>query len=155
MRPIVAYISEKALATAQKNATINKVNVVFEKVDILQYLAADVETALEFDIIVSNPPYVTKQEANQMRNNVLDFEPHLALFLEDTEPLIFYEAIAHFAFQALKKDGVVVVEINEHLGPETAQVFIDAGFSEALVIQDIHNKNRFVKASFSKKMKKD
>ncbi|MFD2520096.1 peptide chain release factor N(5)-glutamine methyltransferase [Emticicia soli] len=148
-------ISDKALATAQKNAAINKADVVFEKVDILQYLTADVEDTLKFDIIASNPPYVTKQEAQQMRNNVLDFEPHLALFVEDTEPLIFYEAIARFAFQTLKKDGVVVVEINEHLGPETAQVFIDAGFAEASVIQDIHNKNRFVQAAFSKKMKKD
>jgi len=148
-------ISEKALTTAQKNATINKADVVFEKVDILQYLTSNVDNTLEFDIIASNPPYVTKQEAEQMRKNVLDFEPHLALFVEDTEPLVFYEAIARFAFQTLKKDGVVVVEINELLGSETAQVFIDAGFSEASIIQDIHNKNRFVQASFSKKMKKD
>ncbi len=145
-------ISEKALATAQKNAVINEaVNVVFEKVDILQYLSGGFESERQFDVIVSNPPYVTKQEAVRMRNNVLDFEPHLALFVEDTEPLIFYQAIARFAFQALEKDGLLVVEINENLGQETAGVFSEAGFSDVTIINDIHKKNRFVRAAFLKR----
>ncbi|RYU92629.1 peptide chain release factor N(5)-glutamine methyltransferase [Emticicia agri] len=154
---VLAYdISENALSTAQENADLNAAaHVTFEKVDILQYLSDKVKTELRFDIIVSNPPYVTKKEATQMRNNVLDFEPHLALFVEDNDPLIFYQAIARFASQTLKKDGMVVVEINENLGQETAEVFRMAGFSEAVVIKDIHQKNRFVRASFSKKMKKD
>lgn len=149
-------ISEKALATAQKNAELNDAsNITFEKVDILQYLSNKVKTKERFDIIVSNPPYVTKQEAAQMRNNVLDFEPHLALFVEDNDPLIFYKAIACFAFHALKKDGMIIVEINENLGNVTAEVFKGLGFSETEVIKDIHQKNRFVKAALSKKMKKD
>jgi release factor glutamine methyltransferase len=145
-------ISEKALATAQKNAHLNEAsNALFEKVDILQYLSDEARTEMQFDVIVSNPPYVTRQEAAQMRNNVLNFEPHLALFVEDNDPLIFYQAIARFAFRALKKDGLVVVEINESLGQETADVFTQTGFTEAVVIKDIHQKNRFVKATFSKR----
>ena len=154
---IQAYdISEKALATAQKNAYLNHAtNVSFEKVDILQYLSKEVQTELRFDIIVSNPPYVTKQEAAQMRSNVLNFEPHLALFVEDSDPLIFYQAIACFAIQTLNDNGLIMVEINENLGEETAEIYIKAGFTEVEVIKDIHQKNRFVKAAFSKKMKKD
>ncbi|GAB3502357.1 peptide chain release factor N(5)-glutamine methyltransferase [Emticicia fontis] len=149
-------VSDKALVTAQKNATLNQAtNVVFEKVDILQYLSDEAKTNLRFDIIVSNPPYVTKQEATQMRNNVLDFEPHLALFVEDNDPLIFYIAIARFASQTLNEEGLIVVEINESLGQETAEVFIKEGFSEVEIIKDLHQKNRFVKATLSKKMKKD
>ena len=145
-------VSEKALAIAQKNAEFNQAsNVVFEKVDILQYLSKETQTELRFDIIVSNPPYVTKQEAAQMRRNVLNFEPHLALFVEDNDPLIFYQAIANFAFQTLKEDGLVMVEINENLGKETAEVFRQAGFSETEVIKDLHQKNRFVKAAFLKR----
>lgn len=149
-------VSEKALATAQKNADLNQAsNVSFEKVDILQYLSSERQSELRFDIIVSNPPYVTKQEAAQMRSNVLNFEPHLALFVEDNDPLIFYLAIARFAFQTLKEDGLVVVEINESLGEETAEVFKQAGFSKIEVLKDLHQKNRFVKAALSKKMRKD
>ena len=142
-------ISEKALSTAQKNAALNEAsNVSFEKVDILQYLSDATKTELRFDIIVSNPPYVTRQEAAQMRSNVLNFEPHLALFVEDNDPLIFYHAIARFAAQALNKDGLIVVEINENLGEETAEVFRKAGFTDVAILKDIHQKNRFVKAAF-------
>jgi release factor glutamine methyltransferase len=149
-------VSERTLTTAQKNADLNAAaNVNFEKVDILQYLSDEVPTRLRFDIIVSNPPYVTRQEAAQMRSNVLNFEPHLALFVEDDDPLIFYQAIANFAVQTLKEEGLVVVEINENLGEETAEVFMKAGFSTVEVIKDIYQKNRFVKAALSKKMKKD
>ncbi|RFS15765.1 peptide chain release factor N(5)-glutamine methyltransferase [Emticicia sp. C21] len=145
-------ISEKALVTAQKNADLNQAaNVSFEKVDILQYLSNGAQSKLRFDIIVSNPPYVTKQEAAQMRSNVLNFEPHLALFVEDNDPLIFYQAIANFAIQTLKEDGLVIVEINESLGEETAGVFSRAGFSETEVIKDLHQKNRFVRAAFLKR----
>lgn len=153
---VSAYdISELALATAQKNAALNHAQVQFEKVDILEAASQVAITGKRFDIIVSNPPYVTRQEANEMRKNVLNFEPHLALFVDDTAPLVFYEAIARFANQTLNQEGLLVVEINENLGPETAEVFQNAGFSETIIVQDIHKKNRFVKATFSKKMKKD
>lgn len=154
---VFAYdISEKALETAEKNAKLNEANVVFEKVDILR-IATNPKHSISnlepqyFDIIVSNPPYVTKHEIERMQKNVLDFEPHLALFVEDTEPLIFYEAIADIASKKLNNNGLVAVEINEALGKETANVFIKKGFSEVQIIKDIHQKDRFVSAVFYKK----
>lgn len=147
---VTAYdISEKALEIAKKNAALNKANVVFEKVDILnnQFLILN----SQLSILISNPPYVTKQEIDRMQKNVLDFEPHLALFVEDSEPLIFYEAIANFAFNNLTDNGLVAVEINETLGEETADVFRRKGFSEVEIIKDIHQKDRFVSAVLYKK----
>ncbi|WP_229236175.1 peptide chain release factor N(5)-glutamine methyltransferase [Emticicia sp. TH156] len=151
---VTAYdISEEALVVARKNAMLNMADVSFERVDILRYLNKSIVPEQAFDVIVSNPPYVTRQEAAQMRQNVLEFEPHLALFVADTEPLVFYEAIARFASKALKDGGLLAVEINENLGSETATVFMEAGFTDVAVVQDIHRKNRFVRASISKKTK--
>jgi len=144
---VSAYdISKNALETAKKNAELNKADVNFEKVDILKP-----PFIRSFNIIVSNPPYVTKQEIDRMQKNVLDFEPHLALFVEDSEPLIFYEAIANFAFNNLMDNGLVAVEINEALGEETANVFRRKGFSEVEIIKDMHQKDRFVSAILHKK----
>lgn len=152
---VTAYdISEKALETAKNNAELNNAEVVFEKVDILSSQLSIINgrrSAYPLSIIVSNPPYVTKQEIDRMQKNVLDFEPHLALFVEDSEPLIFYEAIANFAFNNLTDNGLVAVEINEALGEETAEVFRRKGFSEVEIIKDIHQKDRFVSAVLHKK----
>ncbi len=153
---VSAYdISKNALETAKKNAELNKANVNFEKVDILKppFIHSLFQYPLRhsFNIIVSNPPYVTKQEIYRMQKNVLDFEPHLALFVEDSEPLIFYEAIANFAFNNLTDNGLVAVEINEALGEETANVFRRKGFSEVEIIKDMHQKDRFVSAILHKK----
>lgn len=152
---VFAYdISEKALETAKKNAELNNAKVIFEKVDILNSQFSIINgrrSASQFSIIVSNPPYVTKQEIERMQKNVLDFEPHLALFVEDTEPLVFYEAIADIASKKLNNNGLVAVEINEALGKETADIFIKKGFSEVQLIKDIHQKDRFVSAVFYKK----
>lgn len=152
---VTAYdISEKALETAKTNAELNKADVTFEKVDILNNQFSILNSQAErrpFSIIVSNPPYVTKQEIDRMQKNVLNFEPHLALFVEDAEPLIFYEAIANFAFNNLIENGLVAVEINEALGEETVEVFRRKGFSEVEIIKDIHQKDRFVSAVLHKK----
>lgn len=153
---VSAYdISKNALETAKKNAELNKADVNFEKVDILKppFIHSLFQYPLRhsFNIIVSNPPYVTKQEIYRMQKNVLDFEPHLALFVEDSEPLIFYEAIANFAFNNLTDNGLVAVEINEALGEETANVFRRKGFSEVEIIKDMHQKDRFVSAILHKK----
>jgi release factor glutamine methyltransferase len=147
---VFAYdISEKALEMAQKNAELNNAKVIFEKVDILDSPFSILHSP--FSIIVSNPPYVTKQEIERMQKNVLDFEPHLALFVEDVDPLVFYEAIADIAWNNLNNNGLVAVEINEALGKETAEIFIKKGFSEVRIIKDIHQKERFVSAVFHKK----
>jgi release factor glutamine methyltransferase len=92
-----------------------------------------------------------KQEIDRMQKNVLDYEPHLALFVENSEPLIFFEAIANFAINNLSDNGLVVVEINEAMAKETAEVFKRKGFSEVEIIKDIHQKDRFVSAILHKK----
>jgi release factor glutamine methyltransferase len=137
-------ISEKALEMAQKNAELNQVKVKFERKDILNIETVKPE---KFDLIVSNPPYVTESEIKQMQRNVLDFEPHLALFVEDTDPLLFYKKIADFASKSLSENGVLIVEINEQFGFETQKCFLKAGLKNCEIIKDIHGKNRFVIAN--------
>ena len=96
-----------------------------------------------FDLIVSNPPYVMDKEKSLMRANVLEHEPHLALFVPDDDPLVFYRALASHSSQLLSENGVGMVEINEALGEETADIFRAAGFS-AEVVRDLSDKDRFV-----------
>lgn len=97
-----------------------------------------------FDLLLSNPPYIRESEKQRMQRNVLEHEPGLALFVPDRDPLVFYRAIAASASALLKNGGRGIVEINEDLGPETAAVFTDEGFSGAVVIKDFYGKNRFV-----------
>nr|WP_299421374.1 peptide chain release factor N(5)-glutamine methyltransferase [uncultured Emticicia sp.] len=153
---VTAYdISENSLETAKQNAELNQADVTFEKVDILKpsFIHSVTQYPLRhsFNIIVSNPPYVMKQEIDRMQKNVLNYEPHLALFVENSEPLIFFEAIANFAFNNLSDNGLVAVEINEAMAKETAEVFKRKGFSEVEIIKDIHQKDRFVSAILHKK----
>ena len=98
----------------------------------------------QYDILVSNPPYVMDKEKALMRPNVLDHEPHLALFVSDDDPLIFYRAIAQWALALLRPDGYGIVEINEALGPQTADVFRDAGLRHVEIIKDLSDRDRFV-----------
>ena len=98
----------------------------------------------QYDILVSNPPYVMDKEKALMRTNVLDHEPHLALFVPDDDPLVFYRAIAGWAQKLLKPGGYCIVEINEALGQETAQIYAEAGFIDVSVIKDLSDRDRFV-----------
>ena len=98
-----------------------------------------------FDLIVSNPPYVLERERAQMRSNVLDWEPGLALFVPDDDPQRFYRAVARWAQRFLRPGGVGLVEINEALGPETAEVFRAAGFKNVRNLPDFYQKERFVR----------
>ena len=113
-----------------------------------KFIKADVlvgpSLSQQYDILVSNPPYVMDKEKALMRTNVLDHEPHLALFVSDDDPLIFYRAIARWAQALLKPDGYCIVEINEALGQETAQIYINAGFRCVNVIRDLSDRDRFV-----------
>lgn len=115
----------------------------FIKADVL---AGPSESGLsgQFDILVSNPPYVMDKEKALMRSNVLDHEPHLALFVPDDDPLIFYHAVARWALALLKKDGYGIVEINEALGPQTADIFSSAGLRDVEIIRDLSDRDRFV-----------
>ena len=125
----------------------------FLKADVLAAPETSAELALaaqsdsesqKFDIIVSNPPYVMDKEKALMRTNVLDHEPHLALFVADDDPLIFYRAVAQWAAKLLKRGGYGLVEINEALGEQTADVFRQAGFTKVSVIKDLSDRDRFV-----------
>ena len=117
----------------------------FIKADVL----ADLHSVEgKFDIILSNPPYVMDSEKALMRKNVLDHEPHMALFVPDSDPLLFYRAVADRAVELLSPDGIGIVEINEALGKETADVFRARGFVEAEVIKDLYEKDRFVRFSW-------
>lgn len=134
-------ISNEALQTAQKNALLNQVEVHFFKHDILSDLPLPFN---RFDLWVSNPPYVTEKEKAVMERNVLDYEPHLALFVPDTDPLKFYRAITLKALGYLSKGGELWFEINEAFGNEVAGFMQQNGF-ESIIINDINGKNRFIK----------
>lgn len=136
-------ISEKALEIAKKNAVLNKVKISFLKKDILQ--TTNLQN-LQFDIIVSNPPYVRNSEKKDIRNNVLLYEPHIALFVENNNPLLFYNKIADFAKKNLHKNGLLFFEINQYLGKDTCQLLINKGFSKVLLKKDFYNNDRMIQA---------
>ena len=117
---------------------------VFCKADVLAGPEAFCRADRKYDLILSNPPYVMDKEKALMRTNVLEHEPHLALFVSDDDPLVFYRAVAGWASALLAPDGTGIVEINEALGPETAKVFLDAGFSSAEIVKDLSERDRFV-----------
>lgn len=138
-------VSEGALAMARRNAdNLGASDVQFAIQDILNVPGSYTQ---RFDCIVSNPPYVTRSEAAQMDRNVLDYEPDLALFVDDADPLIFYKAVADFAAHHLTPDGACYVEINERFGSDTRQVFTERGFINVQVYKDIHGKDRSVRAT--------
>ena len=133
-------VSEKALATAQKNAVKNAVNVTFIHKNILE--TADL--GKEFDIIVSNPPYVRNLEKEEIRKNVLDYEPHLALFVEDDNALIFYRKIAELAQKNLSPNGQLFFEINQYLGKEMIEMLEKMNFKNIELRKDIYGNDRMV-----------
>ncbi|WP_430467894.1 peptide chain release factor N(5)-glutamine methyltransferase [Winogradskyella ouciana] len=139
-------VSKEALAIARKNAEINKVDIEFIKADILNEMSWNLEFKnLEFDTIVSNPPYVRNLEKIEIKPNVLDNEPHLALFVEDENPLQFYKAITKFAVENLKPKGQLFFEINQYLGDETKQLLIDSGLCEVELKKDLNGNDRMLK----------
>ena len=135
-------VSLPALEIAQDNAKLHAVEVHFEHADILTPSAQQ----QPFDIIVSNPPYVCLSEQQQMQQNVLAFEPHTALFVDDKTPLLFYEAIARFAKQHLKPEGKLYVEINERFGAATCRLFAEHHLRDIALHKDLFGKDRFVSA---------
>ncbi|PWK19498.1 peptide chain release factor N(5)-glutamine methyltransferase [Xanthomarina spongicola] len=139
-------VSEEALKTAKQNAEFNNVQVSFIKADILNVNSWDLEFKdLEFDIIVSNPPYVRNLEKVEIKNNVLNHEPHLALFVEDNNPLQFYKAITEFTVNKLKDNGLLFFEINQYLGKEMIQLLEDYHFDDIELKTDIFGNNRMLK----------
>ena len=137
-------ISNEALTFARENAAINNVAVDFLQLDFLN--EKEWQRLPAFDIIVSNPPYIPLNEKEKLDKNVTAYEPHIALFVPNQQPLIFYEAITAFAKTHLKADGKVYVETHEGLAKETAEVF-STHFKNATIQKDINGKERMVKAA--------
>ncbi|WP_075556097.1 peptide chain release factor N(5)-glutamine methyltransferase [Parabacteroides timonensis] len=139
-------ISEEALKTAKRNAVRNRAIVTFFQKDILTPSKTADSIEEEFDIIVSNPPYVMEKEKASMDANVLEYEPSLALFVPDDNPLLYYHRITMFAEQKLKKKGYIYFEINSQLGEQTVNMLRLMEFKNVELIQDLSGKDRFVKA---------
>lgn len=137
-------VSAKALEIANKNAQLNQVDINFIENDILKICNFELDSATKFDIIVSNPPYVRQLEKQQMQDNVLNHEPHLALFVEDENPLIFYRAITQFATKNLKPNGELYFEINEYLGKEMIALLEAFGFKNIQLKKDLFGKDRMI-----------
>ncbi|MBL7915781.1 MAG: peptide chain release factor N(5)-glutamine methyltransferase [Bacteroidia bacterium] len=136
-------ISPEALQVAAQNSRIHQTSVTFLEDDILR-------TKLEFSdplqIIISNPPYIADSESAEMQSNVTEYEPHLALFVPDNDPFIFYKAIADNAYNWLEPGGRLYLEINQRFGKETAAIIRDAGFTGIQVLKDMSQHDRFIVA---------
>ena len=137
-------ISDDALRIAAENAKRTNVHVSFEKVDALNFQFSIFN--FQFDLIVSNPPYICNKERAKMERNVLEHEPALALFVPDDDPLLFYRAIARYAAKTLKPDGALYFEINPLYVNEMQQMLSDEGFSHTEVRNDQFGKQRFTKS---------
>jgi release factor glutamine methyltransferase len=135
-------VSEEALEVAKTNAELNGVAIEFIHRDIL---TLNLNLNLQFDVIVSNPPYVRELEKEEIQNNVKNHEPSLALFVPDDNALLFYKAIAEFSKKNLSKDGRVYLEINQYLGEETKELFESKNFKEVILKKDIFGNNRMLK----------
>ena len=135
-------ISDDAISIARENAVSNKANVSFVKGDIF---SIDGEMLSKAGIIVSNPPYVRNSEKSQMNKNVIDFEPHLALFVSDSDPLIYYKAILKLADTILLPAGYLYFEINEAMGKPLVELFKAFDYAHIEIVLDINDKERIIK----------
>ncbi|MDR0832636.1 MAG: peptide chain release factor N(5)-glutamine methyltransferase [Candidatus Symbiothrix sp.] len=150
-------ISEQALEVARKNADMNHVNVHFFQQNILSSTLYTLHSTLYtlhstlYDIIVSNPPYIPPSEKVDMCSNVLDYEPHEALFVPENEPLVFYERIADIGRNLLRPYGQLFFEINARFGAEIVQLLNERGYTDVQISQDISGKDRFIYALWKTK----
>lgn len=134
-------ISQEALTLAQENAALNNVEVEFVQDDILNPAASD----LRWNIIISNPPYIPFSEKDQMDKNVIDFEPHLALFVEENNPLVFYQKIAEFSHSHLAAGGILYFETHKDLAQEVGELLKKYGFTQVQIREDISGNERMVR----------
>jgi release factor glutamine methyltransferase len=137
-------ISLNALQLARKNADRNGCDILFVHHDILQKNGDFIFPG--FDIIISNPPYITESEKKEMLDNVLDYEPYEALFVPDLDPLVYYKAIADFSVTHLFRSGLLYFEINERFGQEIKQLLLKMEFEKVEVLKDLNGKDRFIRA---------
>jgi release factor glutamine methyltransferase len=137
-------ISAEALSVAAENAALNYVSVKFMQEDIF---SGKTKISAKPGIIVSNPPYVRSSEKASMNRNVLDYEPHNALFVTDSDPLIYYRAILQIADKIITDGGRIYFEINEALGAEMLSLMKGSGYADAVLVQDINGKDRIIKGT--------
>lgn len=140
-------VSNKALEVANNNAHRNKTDVSFFEQDIFTTLSHEFSDKLRsssLDVIVSNPPYIALSEKELMRENVLNYEPHLALFVPNDNPMLYYNSIANQAILLLKKGGVLYFEINEQFGQKVVNLLVEKNFSDIHLKKDLNGKDRFV-----------
>ena len=142
-------VSKEALELSKENASSLNLDVSFIQHDALSDQLPSTLTEQSIDIIVSNPPYIPELDKQEMQANVLDFEPHLALFVENDNALIFYKAIASQASKLLKKNGLLFFEIHERLALETKEAIEALGFVDVEIRKDLQGKDRMIKARFS------
>ena len=134
-------VNTAALSVAVGNAENYGAKITFIEHNVLK----EKMPLSDLDVIVSNPPYVTEQEKSEMKPNVLDYEPHEALFVSDVDPLIFYKAISEQAKGVLKPGGFLAVEINEKFGKDVGEIFVLTGFTDVEIVKDVAGKERIVK----------
>jgi len=136
-------ISEQALKVAKENEILNSVQVNWSQQDILE-----VQSLSKVDLFVSNPPYVLNSEKERMQKNILEYEPHLALFVPDNDPLIFYKKIADIATESLTAGGKLFFEINEYFANELIAILTQIGFVDIQLKKDINDRDRMIKATW-------
>lgn len=134
-------ISKKALNVAKRNAELHNVELHFMQMDILNPNNIILD---KFDLVISNPPYVRKSEKALMHDNVVLYEPDLALYVEDEEPLVFYKAILNYCELVLKPTGRLIFEINESFGEQISTIFKTHNYNDIKVINDLNQKDRFI-----------
>ena len=139
---VAIELSEKALDYARVNAELNNADINFHQGNFLD--GSSLSSLGKFNIIISNPPYVTWSEADMMRKNVLEYEPHEALFVEDRYPLVFYKQIIKFSLEHLEEDGCMYLEINEKFGKDILELFSKDAFSKVNLYKDLSAKDRFI-----------
>lgn len=137
-------ISPDALAVARENASKCKVKVDFEQRDVLQPAG---DSSDKYDLVVSNPPYIAQHEESKMDSNVLDYEPHIALFVPDDDPLKFYKAISDNTIDAMKPGGKLYLEINPLYSRQLSEMLEHDGWTDVNIIKDMHGKDRFATAT--------
>lgn len=142
-------VSKEALELSKENANSLNLDVSFIQHDALSDQLPSTLTEQSIDIIVSNPPYIPEVDKQEMQANVLDFEPHLALFVDNDNALIFYKAIASQAARLLKKNGLLFFEIHERLAVETKEAIEALGFVDVEIRKDLQGKDRMIKARFA------
>lgn len=146
-------VSEQALEVAKRNAELNKVEINFIQANILevedlsQLPSSIIHHPSSYNIIVSNPPYIRNLEKQEIKKNVLDYEPHLALFVEDSDALLFYRKIAQLALKSVSANGLLFFEINQYLGKETVELLKNIGFKNIELKKDIYGNDRMIRCS--------